>query len=447
MDARHPLQLAIGNLPGEAVHRLPVPSLSAAAVAELAEDSGRSAEGLHAATTGNPFYVTEVLAAPPGGVPASVRDAVLARIGRLSDAARKVAELAALIPGRTERWLIQELLDAPEAIIDECGHCGMTRDTEGSLVFRHELSRRAMEDSLRPAEARALHARILGALIKRAGGVSDSRLVHHAERAGDIAALLTFAPRAADHAAEIGAHREAVAHYRAALAHQAELEPTVRAQLLDRLAYELYLMDQSEEAVRARIDALAVWRASGSPLRVGDTLRWLSRLSWFRGRGDDAEHYAQQAVKVLEPIGETRELAMAYSNMAQLAMLAAKNERAIELGERAIQLARKLGAEDILAHALNNVGTARTREVGDQGWLELKQSLHTSLRSGFQEHVARAYTNISSTAITHRDYFHASSNLDAGIAYCDEHELDAWSLYMRAYRAARASSRLHGRMR
>ncbi len=46
VDARHPLQLAIGYLPGEAVHRLPVPSLSAAAVAELAEDSGRSAEGL-----------------------------------------------------------------------------------------------------------------------------------------------------------------------------------------------------------------------------------------------------------------------------------------------------------------------------------------------------------------------------------------------------------------
>ena len=433
VGARHPLQLAIGNLPGEAVHRLPVPSLSAAAVAELAEDSGRSAEGLHTATTGNPFYVTEVLAAPPGGVPASVRDAVLARIGRLSDGARKVAELAALIPGRAERWLIHELLDAPESLIDECGLCGMTRDHEGSLAFRHELSRRAVESAIAPAEARAMHSRILGVLTKH--DVSESRLVHHANQAGDISALLRFAPHAADRAAEIGAHREAVAHYRAALAHRAHLTGAVRARLLDRLAYELYLMDLSEEAVRARMDALAIWRASGEPLRVGDTLRWLSRLSWFRGRGEDAERYAQQAVEVLEPLGESRELAMAYSNVAQLAMLAGRRDRAVEWGERAITLAKKLGDQEILAHALNNVGTARTHVIGDQGWRELEESLNASLRGGFQEHVARAYTNLSSTAITHREYFHASNNLEAGIAYCDEHELDAWSLYMRAYRA------------
>ena len=110
VDSRHPLQSAIGHLPGGVVHRMPVPLLSEAAVAELAEDSGRPATGLHAATIGNPFYVTEVLAAPSGEVPASVRDAVLARIGRLSRGARMVAELAALVPGRIETWLIQDVL-------------------------------------------------------------------------------------------------------------------------------------------------------------------------------------------------------------------------------------------------------------------------------------------------------------------------------------------------
>ena len=55
MHARHPLQVAIGLLPGETVKRLPLAVLSEGAVGELAETLGRSATGLYAATGGNPF--------------------------------------------------------------------------------------------------------------------------------------------------------------------------------------------------------------------------------------------------------------------------------------------------------------------------------------------------------------------------------------------------------
>jgi len=436
VDFRHPLQTAIGHLPGEAVRRLPVPPLSEAAVAELARTSGHAATGVHAATTGNPFYVTEMLAAPPGEVPASVRDAVLARIALLSADARKVAELAALVPGRIEKWLIQEVLQAAEATIDECTVSGMTRDQDGSLAFRHELSRRAVEDSLPAAEARARHVQILAVLTASEGrGISESRLVHHAFRAGDVAAVVKFAPRAARHAAAVGAHREAVAHYRAALGDGDGLEPSMRAHLLDCLAYEYYLTNQVDESIAMRTRALALWRAMGESLRVGDTLRWLSRLSWFRGQGDDAERFATQAVEALEPLGVGTELAMAYSNVSLLAMLAGMRSRAIEWGEKAIALARQLNSDEILAHALNNVGAARISEVGDAGWRELEESLDLALRGGFQEHVARAYTNLSANAIGRREYVAGAANLDAGLAYCGEHELDAWELYMRAHRA------------
>ena len=53
--------------------------LSEEAVAKLARRAGRAGAGLHAATGGNPFYVSEVLAASQPGIPATVRDAVLAR--------------------------------------------------------------------------------------------------------------------------------------------------------------------------------------------------------------------------------------------------------------------------------------------------------------------------------------------------------------------------------
>ena len=56
--------------------------------------AGRPSKGLYSATRGNPFFVTEVLAAAADAVPVTVRDAVLARAARLPPAAREIAELA-----------------------------------------------------------------------------------------------------------------------------------------------------------------------------------------------------------------------------------------------------------------------------------------------------------------------------------------------------------------
>jgi predicted ATPase len=93
----------VGDLPGNAVARLRLAPLSEHAVTCLANLAERSAEQLYAITGGNPFFVTEVLASATPGIPLMVRDAVLARITRLSPAARTLLELASVVPARTER--------------------------------------------------------------------------------------------------------------------------------------------------------------------------------------------------------------------------------------------------------------------------------------------------------------------------------------------------------
>ena len=436
IHARHPLQVAVGLLPGETVKRLTLTALSEAAVAELAQTLGRPAAGLYAATGGNPFYLTELLAAPPGEIPNSVRDAVIARVARLSPEARRVAELVAAVPGHTEPWLIQAVLQASDAAVEECALSGMMRNADDSLAFRHELSRRAVESSLTPSQARSLHQQILQALrSKDRREASESRLVHHAVRAADVTALLEFAPSAAERSAGVGAHHEAIAYYRTALRHAEQMPPAMRGNLLDSLAYECFLTSEIEQAIDAQRAALAIWRSSADARRAGDTMRSLSRLHWVRGRGDEAHRYGAEAVAALEPLGPGDELAMAYSNLAQLAMLASQETEAVEWGERAIALARRLGNQEILAHALNNVGAARTRATGDPGWREMEHSLELSLRCGLQEHVARAYTNLAATAIAHRDYRAANPHLEAGLAFCCEHELHMAEGYLRAFRA------------
>jgi len=84
IDRAHPLRVLIGDIAtSPAVARLSLSPLSKAAVADLASPYGLDAAELYRNTGGNPFFVTEVLAAGGDTLPATVQDAVLARVARL----------------------------------------------------------------------------------------------------------------------------------------------------------------------------------------------------------------------------------------------------------------------------------------------------------------------------------------------------------------------------
>lgn len=208
-----------------------------------------------------------------------------------------------------------------------------------------------------------------------------------------------------------------------------------RAELFVALSYECYLTDQLPEAITARQRALELHELASEAIRVGDDERWLSRLSWFFGRGADAERYAQRAIATLEPLGATTELAMAFSNLAQLRMLANDEDETREWGGRALELATRLGDRETESHALNNLGAAATNAGRiAEGEAQLARSLDIALALDLHEHVARAYTNLGSAAVDQRRFATGMSFLEAGIAYCEERDLDSWVRYMQAWR-------------
>src|SRR6266403_4994158 len=224
--ADHPLRASIGELPRQVVSRIPLRGLSPAAVESLGASAHRRTEGLHAATNGNPFFVTEVLASDAPSVPATIRDAVLARAARLPGLTRDLCELASVVPSRVELSLLEAAAGTTFGALDELLGSGIVSAQDGSLAFRHELARRAIEDALPPLRSRELHSRVLTALRARGEDPAQlARLVHHAAGAGDSASVLRLAPSAAEHASRLGAHREAEAHLSMALRHAAELPP------------------------------------------------------------------------------------------------------------------------------------------------------------------------------------------------------------------------------
>ena len=332
--------------------RLTVPPLSPAGVEKLAEGHNHTVDELYATTGGNPFFLTEVLAANERGVPGTVRDAVLARCAVLSTEAHALVEAAAVVPQPTDLWLLRAL--APEGIepLDECLSSGILTSRGSAVVFRHELARTVVESSLPVHRCLALHERALAALEAPPSGEADlARLAHHAEGAGDVAATLRYAPLAGERAEEFSAYREAAAEYLRAL-RVADGQPLeVRADLWSRRSIACFITGDSDEAIEAREQALACCRELGDGLGEGDSLRWLSRLDGCRGRIAEGVALAAEAVEVLERSPAGPELAMAYSNRSSFVANRDDLGEAERWGERAIELAESIGETEVLIHA------------------------------------------------------------------------------------------------
>jgi len=440
LDRTHQLRVVLGEMirtPG----RIRVDPLSRAAVGKLAAPHHVDADELYARTGGNPFFVTEVLATEHRTVPETVRDAVLARAARLSVDARELLDAASVIPGGCELGLLDQLAGELVARLGECVATGFLSAAEGRVAFRHELARLAIEESVSPERKRALHQRALSILAALPGDVDAAVLAHHAELAGDVEAVLRWAPRAAELAAASAAHREAAAQYARALRHASGMPPGDRAILLERRAEECYLTAQLEEAVDAQQAAVEIRRGVGDARGAGNALRALSRLLFFAGRTAEGEPVAMEAVDLLEREQPSHALAMAYCNVSQRRMVVEEREAAIEWGTRALHLAERLGDTEVLVYALTNIGMTEADVGIADGREKLSRALALARASGLDDHAGRIFNALVMWPIRLRRFEEIGSNLEDGIAFCEQRGLDTWRLYLLACRAALALTR------
>lgn len=390
----HPLHRFLAALTSEHTERLRLKPLTLAGVTALAAHSGWDPVELHAATAGNPFYVTEALASPSGaGVPATVAAAVDARLQRLSASARAALELVCVWPGLLDFELAQELLGENFAALAEAEEAGVLVAEDAGVRFRHEIARRATAAQLTGLRRREKDRRVTE-VLKRRGEQDLSRLVHHATACGDAATVATYAPKAARQSSRAGAQRQALAFYRAALEHEVLLDDSVLAEVLGGYAWELHNAHRLDESVAQGRRAQQFYRACGDPAAEAMALVRLTRPLYLSGDPDEARACARRAVELTEH-ADPHQQAEALAALGALIALDVDAPTAEEPLTRAREIAHRLGAAEIESTCLNYLAQCDDRRRAQDCIPMLFDSLQVAVRGDAHEMVARGYTNLA----------------------------------------------------
>ena len=372
-------------------------------------------------------------------MPATVRDAVLARAARLGQGPREVLERVAVVPQRAELWLLDALGEEHMAWVDACLDAGMLRADGDAVAFRHELARRAVEESIGPGRRVLLHREVLQALQRPPAGTPDlARLAHHADGAEDPVQVLRYAPAAAERAEELGAHREAAAQWARALRFAGALPPEERAALSERHSEACYVIDHGAEALASLEDALAAYRLVGDRRAEGAALCRLSRILWCPGRLAESDAAGRQALEVLEALPEGPELGLAYVTQANLAAFRGDAHRSIAWAERALEVGDRLGDVATSIAAIVDLGGMRAALGDPDGRRLLHECIERAAAAGLESEVGRSWLNIVAGDLAGRDYASFDRSFALAAAYCTERDLDLW---LRTWRRARPAPR------
>jgi len=431
VDIDHPLRLVIGELAPEDLVRLRLKGLSADAVSSMVGKAGLDSGRVLALTDGNPLFVSEVITSGVEGVPLSVQDSVLARAGKLSSGARRLLDLVSVIPGESERSLLEIIVEPTKEQMTECVRQGLLRVEGDTVSFHHELTRRAVESALTESDRRRLNQKVLAELDK---GADLSRVVHHARQADDVASIVEFAPKAARAAMALESRREASAHFRTLDPYLDRIAEADRAAIFDDWARtEAYLDNAESLDIMAR--AIALHRSTGDNRALARALIFAVRVNEFIGRPQAADACAVEAVAILESYPPSADLAYAVSQQAWLSMMRGDMVRAIELADRTLELAEETGDELTVIHALTTKGVATYSRGDPDGLRLLEEARRRAHHGGYSFEEAQALYNMASVAAERRELEVVSDLAQRAIDTAARYELRAAENYARAFYA------------
>jgi len=373
---------------------------------------------------GNPFFVEEVLIglAASGdlayeqerwvlrrvphapAVPLSVRSAVEQRMRTLSPSAQRVLSVAAVIGQQSEFTVLQAVSGSPETELIEdlrstiAAHLLVEiADGRGgaAYAFRHALTRDSVLAGKLERERQLLHLRV-GEVLESLDADGRDRveeLAYHFDAAGDRGRAVRYHDLAARRAVDLAAFARERMHLERCVALVQE-DDAARIELLLRLSYAAFHTDDRPIAARVAEDARRLAVAQGTPIQVARALLAAYTPNFQLGDDAAAEAALAGAIEVLEPLGESSELASAYATRAARALFEDRAEEGLTWGRRAIALARNTGDLRIEVMATNWVGWALASRGDPEGVAIIRGAAALAREHGLVDWAMRTYLNL-----------------------------------------------------
>ena len=386
----HPIWPVLVGLRAAGATTLDVEPLTFAGIIDLAGGQAERAEDLWRRTGGNPLFATHVLATSGDEVPGGVQDVVAARLGGLPPDARRGVQLISMSPVAVELDVASELLGPSVAELAHAQRIGLVSVEDGAVVFRHDVVRSAVHDTVPSLERIALHRRFCEVLTS---DTPVSRRLYHASEGMVSDVVAELGPGAARAAAAVGAHRQACDLYDVVLRPRIELDRELVAALTEEHAYELYLMWELGRAEIAALEAARRWARLGDHRAEGRALALTARIL-LSHEPRRAMQNALRAIELLEPLGEGIELVRALGVLATLSV----NEGDVEAGRRQATRAREIAErhDDAVGrvNALNTLACAAQLTGSDEWEALFHRALDLALEIDDREAAVRIAHNL-----------------------------------------------------
>lgn len=340
------------------------------------------ADLLHRRTLGNPFFVEELLAATVaaaddaepawaasgGELPASVREAVLARADTLDGKARSVLDCVAAMAMRAPQAVLAAVMGLDMAGLGEATAAltarGFLREhADDAGVWyecQHPIVRATLYERLGRTRAQALHARIADAFEGLPAGAPSSyvnEIAWHYSRAGDVAPAhkaARFLALAGRNALSRHADREAVTLLQGALTRSADAADghgPARAQLLDDLA-------RARQRIGEYDAAYALWAEARHQAALPRDAEFIARVerrmglsAFWTGRPLDAVAHYDAAIATARAHGITGAVIRTLNARSTALRAVGDVEGARSDVEEALRLADGTGDAALLAGA------------------------------------------------------------------------------------------------
>jgi class 3 adenylate cyclase/tetratricopeptide (TPR) repeat protein len=314
---------------------------------------------------GNPLFLEELTlasmdeaasqAAVP--VPDSIQGVLMARLDRLSEAARRLLQIASVLGRECPLRLMEALWEGPEALaplLQELQRREFLYEHTGSgepvYAFKHVLTQEVAYDSLLPARRQTLHAAVGHTLERlyadRHEAIYD-RLAYHYARTAEADKAVTYLTRFAAQATRAYAHEAAATALQEALRHVERLPVAARdhrrLEVVLSLAQAFSFLGRFGESLELLLQHQKQLAQLQDSVLAGPYYFRLGRTYSLLGDQARAAQHTRRALDAATRCGDKATMGMAYYELAREIFLSGPPQRALEYCQRAVRLLERTG--------------------------------------------------------------------------------------------------------